>query len=61
MCKDIQGREVVVGSQVMYAVSGRLVTGVVTDLPDEDKVTVQKNEGGTSTITVTDDKLYLLG
>lgn len=58
--KDIQGRDIVVGSGVLYAVSGRLVTGVVTDMED-DKMTVQKDDGGTSTVTVTEDKVYLLG
>lgn len=58
--KDIQGRDIVVGSGVLYAVSGRLVTGVVTDVED-DKMTVQKDDGGTSTVTVTEDKVYLLG
>lgn len=59
--KDIQGREVVIGSQVLYAVSGRLVTGVITDVLEDDKVAVQKDNGGTSTVTVTEDKFYLLG
>lgn len=59
--KDIQGRDVVIGSAVIYAVSGRLVSGVVTDVPEEGKVTVEKDSGGTSTVTVTEDKFYLLG
>lgn len=60
MCKDIEGREIVVGSRVMYAVSGKLVTGVVTDLPDEDHITVQKDSGKAATVAASDDKLYLL-
>lgn len=58
--KDIQGRDIVVGSGVLYAVRGRLVTGVVTEIED-DKMTVKKDGGGTSTVTVTEDKVYLLG
>lgn len=59
--KDIQGRDIVIGSPVIYAVSGRLVTGVVADILEDDKVTVNKDNGGTSTVAVTEDKFYLLG
>lgn len=58
--KDTQGRDIVIGSGVLYAVSGRLVSGVVTDIED-DKITVEKDGGGTSSVAYAEDKFYLLG
>lgn len=57
--KDIQSREIVIGSGVLYAVGGKLVTGVVRDI-DGDKLVVDKDAGGTSTVTYSDDKFWLL-
>lgn len=58
--KDIQGRTVVIGNTILYAAGAKLHTGVVTNMED-DKITVDIDGGGTSTFTVTEDKIYLLG